>query len=235
MIRGWKEKYGVHVTNFFASNEGMCLLGAPNSIPDVEKRATYFPAFGTEGVDFSHIRVIQGMQTKLVDIQSGEKIDALNVSGELCVKGPTVFAGYYKSPEANEKVFDADGFFRTGDVFELVEDEGQTYYRFVERCKDIIIRGGTNIAPATIEALLVDMPQLAEGAIIGYPDENLGERLAYFAVPKEGQTITLEEIVAHLRAKKIASYKLPEKLYTIDALPRNPVGKILRRVLREKV
>ena len=79
------------------------------------------------------------------------------------------------------------------------------------------------------------MPTLAESAIVGYPDEDLGERLALFTVPKEGQTITFEEVIAHLRAKKIASYKLPEKLYTIDALPRNPVGKILRRVLREKV
>ena len=235
MIKGWKEKYDVQVTNFFASNEGVCLLGAPNSIPDVEKRATYFPSFGAEGADFGDIRVIQGMHTKLIDIQSGEKIEAFNVSGELCVKGPTVFAGYYLSPKANEEVFDADGFFRTGDVFELVEDEGTKYYRFVERCKDIIIRGGANIAPATIEALLVDMPTLAESAIVGYPDEDLGERLALFAVPKEGQTITFEEVIAHLRAKKIASYKLPEKLYTIDALPRNPVGKILRRVLREKV
>ena len=79
------------------------------------------------------------------------------------------------------------------------------------------------------------MPTLAESAIVGYPDEDLGERLALFVVPKEGQTIAFEEVIAHLRAKKIASYKLPEKLYTIDALPRNPVGKILRRVLREKV
>ena len=120
-------------------------------------------------------------------------------------------------------------------MFELVEDEGTKYYRFVERCKDIIIRGGSNIAPATIEALLLDMPQLAESAIVGYPDEDLGERLAIFVVPKEGETITFDDVITHLKAKKIASYKLPEKLYTIDALPRNPVGKILRRVLREKV
>ena len=235
MIKGWKEKYGVEVTNFFASNEGVCLLGAPNSIPDLEKRATLFPAFGVEGTDYSGVSVVRGMETKLIDIQTRERVDALNQSGELCVKGPTVFAGYYKAPEANKEVFDAEGFFRTGDVFQLIEDEGEKYYRFVERCKDIIIRGGANIAPATIEALLVDMPTLAESAIVGYPDEDLGERLALFVVPKEGQTISFEEVIAHLRAKKIASYKLPEKLYTIDALPRNPVGKILRRVLREKV
>lgn len=235
MIKGWLDRYGVQVTNFFGSNEGAVALGAPNSIPDPVKRATYFPAFGAEGTDYSHIRICKGMQTKLTDIQSHEKITDINTPGELCVKGPTIFAGYYKAPEANKEVFDEDGYFRTGDVFELVEDEGEKYYRFVERCKDIIIRGGSNIAPATIEALLVDLPQLAESAIVGYPDEDLGERLALFAVPKEGQTITLEEVVAHLRNKKIASYKLPEKLYTIDALPRNPVGKILRRVLREKV
>lgn len=235
MIKGWYDKYGIQVTNFFGSNEGVVLLGAPNSIPDFEKRATYFPAFGAVGTNYDNIKVIQGMQTKLADIQTGELISELNVPGELLVKGPAVFAGYYKAPEANQQVFDSEGYFRTGDVFELVEDGGEKYYRFVERCKDIIIRGGSNIAPATIEALLVDMPQIAECAIVGYPDEDLGERLALFAVTKEGQEITLEAVVEHLRAKKIASYKLPEKLVTIDALPRNPVGKILRRVLREKV
>ena len=234
MIKGWHERYGIQVTNFFGSNEGFVLLGAPNSIPDLEKRATLFPAFGAPDTDY-HINITEGMQTKLVDIQTGETITALNTPGEICIKGPTVFAGYYKAPEANAQVFDSEGYFKTGDVFELVEDDGQKYYRFVERCKDIIIRGGANIAPATIEALLVDMPKIAECAIVGYPDEDLGERLALFAVPKEGQEISLEEIIAHLRAKKIASYKLPEKLKTIDALPRNPVGKILRRVLREQV
>jgi len=79
------------------------------------------------------------------------------------------------------------------------------------------------------------MPEIAECAIVGYPDEDLGERLALFVVPKEGQDITLEAVIAHLRGKKIASYKLPEKLAIIDVLPRNPVGKILRRVLREQV
>lgn len=235
MIQGWHDKYGVQVTNFFGSNEGVCLLGAPNSIPDFSKRASYFPAFGAEGVEYPDIRVIQGMQTKLIDIQSREKISALNTPGELCIQGPTVFAGYYKAPETNQEVFDEEGFFRTGDVFELIEEDGEKYYRFVERSKDIIIRGGINIAPATIESLLLDMPKIAECAVVGYPDEDLGERVALFAVPKENQVIELEEVLAHLRAKKIASYNLPEKLCLLDALPRNPVGKVLRRILREKL
>ncbi len=234
MIKGWKEKHNIQVTNFFGSNEGFVLLGAPNSIPDLEKRATLFPAFGATDTNYD-IQITEGMQTKLVDLQTGATITDFNSPGEICIKGPTVFTGYYKAPEANAQVFDAEGYFKTGDVFELVEDDGEKYYRFVERCKDIIIRGGANIAPATIEALLVDMPQIAECAIVGYPDEDLGERVALFAVTKEGQEITLEEVVVHLRTKKIASYKLPEKLQTIGALPRNPVGKILRRVLREQV
>jgi acyl-CoA synthetase (AMP-forming)/AMP-acid ligase II len=209
-------------------------LGAPNSIPNLEKRATYFPAFGAVGSNYD-IKIVEGMQTKLVDIQTGATITSLNTPGEICIKGPTVFTGYYKAPEANKQVFDEEGFFKTGDVFEMIEDEGEKYYRFVERCKDIIIRGGANIAPATIEALLVDLPKLSECAIVGYPDEDLGERLALFVVPKPDEEITFEEVIAHLRAKKIASYKLPEKLLTIDVLPRNPVGKILRRVLREQV
>ncbi|MEO1654686.1 MAG: AMP-binding protein, partial [Bacteroidota bacterium] len=235
MIQGWYDKYGVQVTNFFGSNEGVCLLGAPNSIPDFTKRASFFPAFGAEGVEYPDIRVIQGMQSKLIDLQTQEKINELNTPGELCIKGPTVFAGYYKAPETNQEVFDEDGYFRTGDVFELIEEDQQKYYRFVERSKDIIIRGGFNIAPATIESLLVDMPKMAECAIIGYPDEDLGERVALFAVLKEAQNLELEEVVAHLREKKIASNKLPEKLFILDALPRNPVGKVLRRILRDKI
>ncbi len=235
MTTEWHNRYNIQVTNFFGSNEGIAILGAPSSVPDLEKRATLFPAFGAKGSDYDQIDLIKGMKSKLLDLQTGVEINEPDKPGELFFKGPTIFSGYYKSPEDNKLVFDKDGFFKTGDVFVLVIDEGKKYYRFVERSKDIIIRGGNNIAPAEIESLLQDIPAIAECAIVGYPDPNLGERLALVAVLKEGQAMELSDIIIHLRNKKIASYKLPEKLVLIDALPRNPVGKILRRILRPQV
>ncbi len=235
LIETWFERHNIQVTNFFGSNEGAWLLSAPNSIPNLAQRATYFPAFGADASSYANVAAAKGMETKLVDIQSGKTITDFAVAGELCVKGPSVFSGYFHAPEVNQQAFDDEGFFKTGDVFELVMIDGNQYYRFIERCKDIIIRGGFNIAPADVESLLVDMPKLVECAVVGYPDEILGERLALFAVVKEGETLNLKEIIQHLQSKKIASYKLPEQLVTITQLPRNPVGKILRRELRAQL
>ena len=202
LIETWFERYGIQVTNFYGSNEGAFLLSAPNSIANFAQRATYFPAFGAKNAQYDNIKATKGMETKLVNIQDGDPITEHNKTGELYVKGPSVFYGYYKSPEANRQAFDDEGYFKTGDVFELVDIKGKQYYRFIERSKDIIIRGGFNIAPADVESLLVDVPKLEESAIVGYPDEILGERLALFVVPKEGETVTFDEIVAHLQTKK---------------------------------
>lgn len=236
MIKTWKEKYGIDITNFFGSNEGIALIGTPLTIPDMEKRAKLFPAFGYDKNNFNSIEIQREMKTKLVDIQTGREITKEDHPGELYVKGPTIFQGYYNSESTNEEVFDAKGYFKTGDVFKRVRDnEDVYYYEFIERCKDIVIRGGFNIAPSEIESLLQDFEKIKESAIVGYPDEIMGERLALFIVLKPNQKTNLDEIIHHLKSKKIASYKIPEKLVEIDSVPRNPVGKILRRQLREKL
>ena len=109
-------------------------------------------------------------------------------------------------------------------------------YRFVGRLKDLIIRGGMKIAPEEIESLLIEHPKVAEVAVVGIPDRRLDdERICAVVVAKKEQTITIDELHDFLKTKDMASYKMPRKLLVIDALPRNPVGKILKRELRDRL
>lgn len=235
MVRGWQEKHGIMVSNFFGANEGTALISSAQDFPDPEKRALYFPRFGVEGFEWSS-PVAKSMKTRLVDLKTGEVITEAGKQGELRVMGPTIFAGYYKGEELGLQAFDEEGYFKTGDIFEIAgEGEDARYYRFVDRAKDIIIRGGMNISAAEVESLLQGHPNLVEAAAVGYPDEVLGERVCVFVVPKEGADVTLESVVAFMKEKNVASYKLPQRLEPISTLPRNPVGKILKRELREQL
>lgn len=233
MVKSWHDKFGIHVTNFFGANEGTALIGGPKDIPDPEKRAQYFPRFGVAGYEWSG-RVPQGIKSRLVDLSTEQEIIEPNQPGELRLKGPTIFAGYWRGDEVGLKPFDDQGFFRTGDMFEIAgSGDDARYYRFVDRAKDIIIRGGVNIAAAEIEALIMSNPKVADVAVVGYPDAVLGEKSCAFVVMRPEQTLTLDDLVEFLKEKKIASYKLPERLEVVPALPRNPVGKVLKRDLRQ--
>jgi acyl-CoA synthetase (AMP-forming)/AMP-acid ligase II len=155
----------------------------------------------------------------------------------LRIKGGMVFAGYWNNPEANAEAFDAEGYFRTGDLFEIAEDNAGSarYYRFVGRAKDLIIRGGMNIAPEEIEGLLSSHPMVAEVAVVGYPDPVMGEKARAVVTPRGDAKPTLEDIVSFLDTRKIAKFKLPERLDIVAALPRNAVGKVLKYRLREEL
>ncbi|MBT8080282.1 MAG: acyl--CoA ligase, partial [Gammaproteobacteria bacterium] len=164
--------------------------------------------------------------------QTRDVVNAAGKQGEMEIQGATVFDGYWKSPEANAECFTDDGFFRTGDVFEIVGDgEESRFYKFVGRCKDIIVRGGVNISPDEIDNLLAGHPKVAEAAVVGYEDEIMGERVGAVIVPKPGETVTLDELTDFLRGKGLAVFKLPEALRCIDEIPHNAVGKVLRRDL----
>ena len=153
--------------------------------------------------------------------------------GELLISGATVFDGYWNSPDANKEIFDQDGYFRTGDMFEISSAETDyKFYKYCGRCKDLIIRGGMNISPEELDYLLISHPSLADVSVTGYDDEILGERVGVVAVLNEGCGVTLEEIIDFLKDLGIAKYKLPENLKIIDELPRNPVGKVLRNELK---
>jgi len=233
-LRVLTERHGIDVTNYFGTNEGASLTASSLDLPEPAQRASYFPRFGA-GTHQWRLPVSRRVLTKLVDPESGEEIQAPGRPGELRVKGPAIFSGYWRSPEMTARAFDAQGWFRTGDLFEIAGDERQLY-RFVGRLKDIIVRGGFNISSEEVEALLLEHPAVREAAVIGYPDQRLGERVCAAVVAQGGSTPTLEELTGFLRTqKRVAVYKLPERLLLLQALPRNAFGKVLKRVLRERL
>ena len=235
MVRGFRDKYGVQIVNYFGSNEGAALSGNELDIPDPAQRAAYFPRAGVDGFAWSStwsVSTTRKISTRLVDLETGEDITAAGQSGELRFAGPTIFSGYWRAPELTTRAFDAQGFYCTGDLFEIAGDALE-FYRYVGRSKDLVIRGGVNISSEEVENLLVACPGVREAAVVGVPDAVLGEKLCACVVASEGHSITLQALTQFLRTeKKVAVYKLPEHLLLLAALPRNPVGKILKRDLR---
>jgi len=233
MVESFQNTYNLTVQNIFGSNEGATLLSSRNEIDDPNLRAKYFPRFGVDGLNWSN-PVSKIVKTKLISLETNEEIVEPGKPGELLISGATVFDGYWNAPEANAEVFDEDGYFRTGDLFEISPDDTEKkYYKFCGRCKDLIIRGGMNISPEELDNLLSSHPKMLEVAVTAYDDEILGEKVGVVAVVIEGETLTLSEVIDFLKDKQIAKYKMPEKLRVIDVLPKNPVGKVLRRELKE--
>ena len=233
MVLEMQRQFGIEVVNYFGSNEGAALSSSPRDVPDGAQRAQYFPRFGVPGFEWKMSNA-KKIRTRLVDVETGQDIHASGQVGELRFEGPTIFSGYYRSPDLTARAFDDQGFYRTGDLFEIA-GEHQQFYRFSGRYKDIVIRGGANISSEEVEGLLVGHAKVLECAVVGYPDPMMGERVCAVVVPQPGQTITLDELVAHLRdVEEVAAFKWPEKLIVVDRLPRNPVGKILKRELRSR-
>ena len=150
--------------------------------------------------------------------------------GELYIRGPNITPGYWNKPEATEDSFDGD-WLKTGDAARF-DDEGFVY--IVDRWKDMYISGGENVYPAEVENVIYQLPQIAEAAVIGVPDERWGETGKVFISLKEGQTIEEKEIIEHC-LKNLAKFKVPQSVEFIELLPRNATGKVLKRELREEV
>lgn len=232
LIEGWAKR-GIEITNVFGSNEGAGLFSSAGSVPDYTDRARFFPRFGAAGQSWS-ARSHEVSSSRLVDPETGEEITEPGRAGELRLGGASMFSGYWRSPELSQAAFDEDGYFRTGDLFEIA-GEANEFYRFVGRSKEIIVRGGINISPAEIDDLLAGMPSTVEAATVGIPDEALGERIAVAVVPLPGETVELADVTDWLAAKDVAIYKRPERLVIVDKLPRNPMNKVVRRDLRDMV
>lgn len=233
MVKQFQDNYGIAVVNVFGSNEGVALISSSDDIPDPEKRAAYFPRFGVDGLHWSN-RIARAMQTRLLDIDTGTEIKTEGRVGELLIAGPNVFDGYFRAEQDNDNLFTDDGFFHTGDLFEIAGNgEDGRFYHFRGRSKDIIIRGGMKISPEELDILLAGHPKLAEAAVASYPDAVMGERIAAVVVPKTGESVTLDDITTYLQQQQIAVIKLPERLHVVEALPRNPLGKVVRNQLKE--
>ena len=172
-------------------------------------------------------KYIVNMETRLVD-DKGNAITTPDVVGELVIKGETCMKGYYKNPEATAATI-IDGWVHTGDLGKM-DDEG--YITLVDRSKDMIITGGENVYSKEVEDAIYEHPAIGEAVIIGVPHPEWGETVMCVAVLNEGQSLSTEELRAFLKTR-IADYKIPRRLETISALPRNVSGKVLKYQLRD--
>ena len=209
MIATFAQRFGVEIINYFGSNEGAAMCGCAADIPDTADRATLFPRPGVPGRDGWSEPINNIVQTRLVSVDHGTDITQPGEPGELRIAGPTVFSAYFRAPELSERAFDPQGFFKTGDLFEIAAD-GQ-YLRYVGRLKDLVVRGGMKISAEEVETLITSHSAVAEVAVIGLPDAELGEILcACVTLHPDGQ-LTLEDLIAFLRdEKKLAPLQAPQ-------------------------
>jgi fatty-acyl-CoA synthase len=151
--------------------------------------------------------------------------------GEICLRGPNIMKGYWNRPEATAEAIDMEGWFHSGDIGYLDEDG---FLFICDRLKDMVISGGENVYPAEVEGALYRHEAIAEVAVIGMPDEKWGEAVTAIVALHSGQELTLEDL-REFAEPLLARYKLPLRLHIVDALPRNPAGKVLKFVLKEQL
>jgi malonyl-CoA/methylmalonyl-CoA synthetase len=171
---------------------------------------------------------LPGISVQVVDPEGA--ICPPGMVGVIEVKGPNVFSGYWRMPDRTREEFTDDGYFRTGDIGEMAADR---YLRIVGRAKDLIITGGLNVYPKEIEERIDALPGVAESAVIGVGDPDLGEAVTAVVVAKEGHIVNEAGIIVALK-QEIAGFKVPKRVHVIDALPRNAMGKVEKNVLRDR-
>jgi long-chain acyl-CoA synthetase len=211
VLRRFEATFGVRVLEGYGLSE---------TAPVVAFNQLYRPSKpGTVGFP------IFGVDVRCVD-DDGRPV-AAGERGEVVVRGPSVMKSYYNRPEATEEAM-RNGWFHTGDIG-VLDSEG--YLAIVDRKKDMILRGGFNVYPRELEEVIITHPAVAQAAVIGVPDERLGEEVKAFIVRKPGAVLTEEELIAWSR-EQFASYKYPRFVEFRDALPVGPTGKVLKRALK---
>ena len=177
----------------------------------------------------SGVPVCEDDEIKVLDDDGNEVPDG--EPGELVTRGPYTIQGYYRAAEKNAEAFTPDGFYRMGDI---VRKQGR--HVFTEgRRKDLINRGGEKISCEEVENLIFGHPKVKAVTLVAMPDPVFGEKACAFVIAKQGETLEFGELIAFLRQQKIASFKLPERLEVVSEFPLSPVGKILKRALREMI
>ena len=213
VMRAFDERHGVSIVEGYGLSETSPL--ASLNVLDAPKRP------GSIGVP------LWGVEFSLVD-DEGRVIEDSGVPGELRIKGHNVMKGYYGRPESTRKAI-RDGWLHTGDIATR-DDDG--YYFIVDRKKDMILRGGYNVYPREVEEALYAHPSVAEAAVVGVPDERLGEEVKAVVALKPGASVQVDELAEWL-AERVAAYKRPRCFELVAELPKGPTGKILKRALRE--
>jgi acyl-CoA synthetase (AMP-forming)/AMP-acid ligase II len=229
-MQEFDERWGIEIINIWGQNEGASAISGPKTTP-LERRATDFPMFAEDvdwGIDDPRIDTVD---VRIVDPETDNEVTEPGDVGELAFQGPGLIAGYYNQPDLTADAFSEDGYFYTGDLFRIEDDD---YMSFFDRKKDVIIRGGFTISAKEVENILIEHPKIADLAVVGEPHEDLGERVAVFAVPQSDENLTLEDITSYM-SDDIAIYKRPERLEVVEEIPRNPVGKVVKTNLRERL
>jgi cyclohexanecarboxylate-CoA ligase len=218
LIKIADKDFGLFVSAVYGSSEALINSAVqPDAAP--ERR------YGTDG------QLIYGVEARLVDPETSKPIGP-GGEGELQVRTPSLYAGYYKDPATTAEVRLAEDWYATGDLCTL-DEEG--YVAVVGRKKDMIIRGGANISAREIEELLFTHPKVANVACVAMPDPVLSERVCAYVICEPEQTLAFEEMVAFLKGKRVSAWKLPERLELRAEFPMTPSGKIQKFMLREEI
>jgi malonyl-CoA/methylmalonyl-CoA synthetase len=172
---------------------------------------------------------LPGIEVRITDQDTGKEL-AQGEIGSIEVRGPNVFKGYWQMPEKTKEEFREDGFFITGDVGVM---DNNNYLSIVGRSKDLIISGGFNVYPKEVELILDDVEGVYESAVIGVPHPDFGEGVLAVVVLETGKNLN-ESLLKAILKEKIADYKQPKNIYFVDELPRNTMGKVLKNDLRNE-
>lgn len=220
-FRDWQTRTGHTILERYGMSETVMLTSNPCGVDprhaDAAERRGGTVGFPLPGVD---LRVVD---------EAGQGVVTGEIGG-IQVRGPNVFQGYWRMPEKTAEEFTADGFFKTGDVGRIDADG---YVAIVGRSKDLIISGGYNVYPAEIEAVINEMPGVAESAVVGVPHPDFGEVGVAVVIGRQGADVDPERVQADLKAR-LANFKIPKHCVVVTELPRNAMGKVQKNLLREQ-
>jgi acyl-CoA synthetase (AMP-forming)/AMP-acid ligase II len=217
VLRRWRERYGVGINNTYGLTECSPVICA--TLPDDREELQTT----TVGPPLPHVEV------DVVE-PGGEEPVPIGVEGELRSRSAMVMKGYWDNPEATDETIGLDGFLRSGDLVRMDENG---YVSITGRAKEVIIRGGENIYPAEVENAIRELPAVADAAVVGVPDERYGEVCAAYVRLAEGASLGEEEMREQLQGR-VARYKIPAHLRTVEELPLTPSGKVQKFKLREE-
>ena len=212
VLHDFKDRFGVDILEGYGMSEGSPIVTFNQADIGTKPGSIGTPVWGVE--------------VKLVD-DDGKEV-AIGEKGELWYRGHNVMKGYYNKPEANAQTI-TDGWLHSGDV--AIKDEDGFFF-IVDRTKDMIIRGGLNVYPREVEEVMIKHDDVSLVAVIGIPDEQMGEEIKAFVVKEEDSNLTAEELTAYTKSK-LAAYKYPRRIEFVDNLPMSATGKILKKELRK--
>jgi 2,3-dihydroxybenzoate-AMP ligase len=213
LIKGVREKLGCHFFNAYGGTEGQTTLTRSNDPPEI-----LYTTVGRPTCPYDSYKVVD---------RNGKEFPA-NTPGELLIKGPGAFTGYYRNPEENEKMFDQDGYFKTGDVAKIDANGNVT---LVGRIKEMINRGGESISAVEVEKLIADHPDVTLVAVVPMPDPEMGEKVCAYIQPRPGARLHFNDILSFLKDRKASVLHFPERIEFIDAMPFTKAEKIDKMAL----